>query len=144
MSQLYTNLFSAFVIAIAAATLVELWKQRHNLFNDELSDETRALAWRVTIFLLFPFIVWLDLRATIVATEYVGGWVKEWHYGLLYYSAIPHALPHADLLVPALFAGVLVQLLLGLCLLPSLFFRPHPFLATIITYTVALILASNL
>lgn len=144
MSQLYTNLLSALVIAIAAATIYELWKQRHNLLSDELDDDTRALAWRVAIFLIFPFIVWLDLRATIVATEYLGGWVNEWHYGLLWFSAIPQSLPHADFLVPALFAGVIVQLLLSICLMPSLFFRPHPFLATTITYTITLILASNL
>ncbi|MGZ2978925.1 hypothetical protein, partial [Pseudomonas aeruginosa] len=85
------------------------------------------------IFLIFPFVVWLDLRATLVATEYFGGWTKEWTYGLLWYSAIPQSLPHADMLIPALFAGVAVQLLLALCLLPSLFFRPHPFLATTVS-----------
>jgi hypothetical protein len=144
MSQLYTNLLSALVIVIGAATIFELWKQRHNLSCDELDDDTRALCWRVVIFLIFPFIVWMDLRATVLATEYLGGWVKEWHYGLLWFSAVPQSLPSADLLIPALFAGVLVQLLLLLCLMPSLFFRPHPFLATIITYTVTLILASNI
>lgn len=144
MPQLYTNLLSALVIVIAAATLFELWRQRHYLSGDELNDDARALAWRIVIFLIFPFIVWMDLRATIVATEYLGGWVKEWHYGLIWYSAVPQSLPTSELLVPALFAGVVVQLLLGLCLLPSLFFRPHPFLATIITYTITIILASNL
>lgn len=144
MSQLYTNLLCALVIAIAVSTVFELWKQRNNLFRDELDDDVRALAWRTVIFLVFPFIVWMDLRATIVATEYLGGWVKDWNYGLLWFTAIPHSLPHADLLVPALFAGVLVQLILALCLIPSLFFRPHPFLATIITYSIVLILASNL
>jgi hypothetical protein len=144
MSELYTNLLSAAVVAIAVATLFELWKQRHNLLSDELSDDTRALAWRVVIFLVFPFIVWLDLRATIVATEYLGGWMKEWHYGLLWYSAVPQSLPSAELLIPALFAGVVVQLILGLCLMPSLFFRPHPFLATAITYTIGLIIVTNL
>jgi hypothetical protein len=144
MSQLYTNLVSAFVIVIAAGTIFELWRQRQNLCCDELADDARALSWRVVIFLIFPFIVWMDLRATIVATEYLGGWVKEWHYGLLWFSAVPQSLPSADLLIPALFAGVVVQFLLGLCLLPSLFFRPHPFLATTVTYTITLILAANL
>ena len=144
MSQLYTNLLTAIVIAIASGTIFELWKQRNNLFRDELDDEVRSLVWRVVIFLVFPFIVWLDLRATLVAAEFLGGWVKEWNYGLLWYSAIPQNLPHVDLLVPVLFAGVGVQLLLALCLLPSLFFRPHPFLASGITYTITLIMASNL
>ena len=144
MSQLYTNLVSALVIVIAAGTLFELWKQRQVLAADELDDDVRALVWRLVIFLIFPFIIWLDLRATIVATNYLGGWVKEWHYGFLWFSAVPQSLPNADLLIPALFAGVVVQFLLGLCLMPSLFFRPHPFLATTITSTITLILASNL
>lgn len=144
MSQLYTNLLSAVVIAIAIGTIFELWKQRNSLFRDELDDEVRSLVWRVVIFLVFPFIVWLDCRATLVATEYFGGWVKEWSYGFLWYSALPQNLPHVDSLLPVLFSGVLVQLLLAFCLLPSLFFRPHPVLATCITNTIALIFASNL
>lgn len=144
MPQLYTNVLSALVVAIAVTTVWELWRQRHNLFRDDLDDDVRTLAWRVVVFIVFPFIVWLDLRATIVATEHLGGWVKDWNYGLLWFSAIPHSLPHADMLVPALFAGVLVQLVLALCLVPSLFFRPHPFIASIITYTISVILATNL
>lgn len=144
MSQLYTNVLNALVVLIAAGTVFELWRQRNNLFRDELDDEIRALAWRVVIFLIFPFVVWLDLRATIVATDYFGGWVRDWNYGLLWFSAVPLNLPHSDFLVPVLFAGVIVQLVLCLCTLPSLFFRPHPFMASIITYTISLILASNL
>ncbi|MBX9687868.1 MAG: hypothetical protein K2X27_14275 [Candidatus Obscuribacterales bacterium] len=144
MSELYTNILSAVVLAIAAGTIVELWKQRHGLLSDEVGEEFRSLSWRVVIFLIFPFVVWMDLRASILATEFLGGWVKDWHYGLLWFSAIPRSLPSADLLLPALFAGVLVQFLLALCLVPSLFFRPHPFLASVITQTISLILASNL
>ncbi len=144
MSHLYTNLLTAVIIAIAAGTIFELWKQRHKLMADELDDDAKALCWRLVLFLVFPFIVWLDLRATLVATNHFGAWVKDWHYGLLWFSAVPQSLPHADLLIPVLFAGVLVQLLLVLCLLPSLFFRPHPFLATVITNTITLVIASNL
>lgn len=144
MSFLCTNLFSAVVIAIAVCTAFELWKHRYNLFKDELDDDTRSLAWRVVLFLVFPLIVWMDLRATVVSAEHFGGWIQDWNYGLLWFSAIPHSLPHADLLVPVLFAGVVMQLLLAVCLLPSLFFRPHPFIASIITYTIGIILANNL
>jgi hypothetical protein len=143
MSELCVNLLTAVVAAIAVSTMYELWKQRHSIMRDELDEDARSLAWRTAIFLVFPFIVWLDLRATLVATEYFGGWTKEWTYGLLWYSAIPQSLPHADMLIPALFAGVAVQLLLALCLLPSLFFRPHPFLATTVSYTIAITIASN-
>ncbi len=143
MSELYTNLLSALVATVAIGTIFELWKQRQNIMREELNEDARALAWRISIFLIFPFIVWLDLRSTLVATEYFGGWTKDWNYGLLWFSAVPLSLPNADLLIPVLFAGVLVQLLLALCLLPSLFFRPHPFLATIVSYTIGLILASN-
>lgn len=144
MSLLFTNLFSAVVIAIAVCTAFELWKHRHSLFKDELDDDTKTLAWRVVLFIVLPLIVWMDLRTTVVTAEHFGGWIQEWNYGLLWFSAIPQSLPHADLLVPVLFAGVVMQLLLAVCLLPSLFFRPHPFVASIITYTIAIILANNL
>src|SRR5579883_3008141 len=144
MPQLYTNIVTALLVAIAATTIIEIWRQRNNLFRDELDDDVRALAWRVVIFLVFPFIVWVDLRATILATEHLGGWVKDWNYGFLWFSAVPYSLPSADLLLPALFAGVVVQLVLALCMVPALFFRPHPFIAGIITNTISLILASNL
>lgn len=144
MSHLYTNLLSAVVVAIAGATLFELWRQRHALLKDELNDELKSMAWRLVIFLIFPLIVWIDLRSTLVASEYLGAWVKDWNYGLLWFSAVPQGLAHENLLMPALFAGVLVQFVLALCLLPALFFRPHPFLAATISYTMLLILAGNL
>lgn len=144
MSQICTNIFSALIVALAASTLFELWKHRQELSSDELSEDARLLVWKVGIFMLFPLLVWLDLKATIVATEQLGGFIKDWSYGIVWFNAIPQGLPHADYLMPALFAGVAVQFLLAICLIPALFFRPHPFLATLISYTVAIICASTL
>lgn len=144
MSQICTNIFSAIIVALAVSTLFELWKHRHELSSDELSEDVRLLIWKVGMFLVFPLLTWLDLKATIVATEHLGGFVKDWTYGLVWFNAVPQGLPHADFLMPALFAGVAAQFLLALCLIPALFFRPHPFLATLISYTVAIICASNL
>ena len=144
MSEICTNIFSAIIVAIAASTLFELWKERNSILSDELGEDARILIWKAVIFLVFPFIVWLDLKTTLVVTEQFGGWVKDWTYGGMWFNAIPHGLPHADMLMPAIFAGVAMQFLLALCLIPALFFRPHPFLASAISYTVAVIFASNL
>lgn len=144
MSTICTNILSALFLAIAASTIFELWKDRHDVFTDELDEDARVLVWKTVIFLIFPLVNLLDLKTTMVATENLGGWVKDWSYGVLWFSAFPQSLPHADLLMPALFAGVAVQFLFAICLIPALFFRPHPFLATLISYTVAIIFASNL
>lgn len=144
MLQFCTNIFTAIIVALAASTLFEIWKNRHELFEDELSEDSRLIVWKTAIFLIFPLVVWLDYRATLVATDYLGGFTKDASYSILWFNALPQGLPHADFLMPALFAGVAVQFLLALCLVPSLFFRPHPFLATLISYTVAMISASTL
>lgn len=144
MSLLTTSSINAVIVAIAAATVYELWKQRSRLLADELDEEMRRLAWRVSMFLVMPFVVWIDLRSTLVASDYFGGWVKDWTYGILWFSAEPQNLSHSDLLLPTLFFGVAVQLLLLISVLPALFFRPHPFLASIVSYSALLVLTVNL
>lgn len=114
------------------------------MLQEELREEDRALAWRTVIFLIFPLVVFLDLRTTIVAAEWVGGSIKEWYYGVLWFQAVPQNLPSVDALIPVLFAGVMVQLVLAFCLLPALFFRPHPFVATLIGYSLIAIFVDNL
>ncbi|MBY0356481.1 MAG: hypothetical protein K2W82_00655 [Candidatus Obscuribacterales bacterium] len=144
MSPLYIAIITAVVGAVAFSTLLELWKERQTLMRDELSDEIRALAWRTVIFLVFPLIVFLDLRTTIVACDWAGGSIKNWYYGVLWYEAVPQNLPSSELLIPVLFAGVLVQFILAFSLLPALFFRPHPFIATLIGYSLVAIFVDNL
>jgi tetratricopeptide (TPR) repeat protein len=144
MNELYLWLVTAVVTIVGLNTLVRLWSERERLWRDDLQEEDRAFAWRVVIFLIFPLLTITDLRATMVASQWLGGFIKHWSYGLFWYTAVPAGLPSENLFTPVLFAGALVQFALACCLLPALFFRPHPFLATIIGYTISFILALNL
>ncbi len=144
MGEIFSKLASVALIAVAVSTIIQLVKDRACLGRDDLREEDRSLAWRVVIFLIMPIIIALDLRSTIIAAEWLGGWVKDWSYGILWFEAIPRSLPDASLLIPALFAGVAVQFTLAFMLLPSLFFRPHPFVATILGYTITAIFGINL
>jgi tetratricopeptide (TPR) repeat protein len=125
-------------------TLWRLWIERDRLSKEDLSEDDRAFAWRVVVFLIFPTIVFLDLRTTSTICELLGGYVKTYTYGLLWYHLEPAGLHAPQLIIPVLFAGSIATSVLALSLLPSLFFRPHPFLATLIGYTSAFVLGLNL
>lgn len=144
MNDIYLWFLTGISALLALNTLWRLWTDRERLFHEDLSDEDRSFAWRIVISLVFPFVTFLDLRATLAACELFGGYVKDWTYGLIWYHAIPQGLPSNQYLLPVYLAGLAVQLLFALCLFPSLFFRPHPFLATLIGYTVAFVLGLNL
>lgn len=144
MSDIFSKLVSVAIIAVALSTIFQLVKDRACLLKDDLREEDRSLAWRVVIFLILPLVIALDLRSTIIAAEWLGGWVKEWSYGILWFEAIPRSLPDANLLIPALFAGEAAQFALAIMLIPALLFRPHPFVATVLGYTIVAILATNL
>jgi hypothetical protein len=144
MGDMFSNLASMALCAIAASTIFQLIKDRACILRDDLREEERNLAWRMVIFLILPAIVALDLKTTIIAAEWCGGWVKDWSYGILWFEAIPRSLPDVDLLIPVLFVGVAMQFSLAVLLLPALFFRPHPFVATVIGYTISAIFGFNL
>lgn len=143
MNELYLWLITAVVTIVGLNTVGRLWSERERLWRDDLQEEDRAFAWRVVIFLIFPLLTLVDLRATMVASQWLGGYIKSWSYGLFWYTAVPAGLPSENLFAPVLFAGAAVQFILALSLVPALFFRPHPFLATIIGYTISFILALN-
>lgn len=131
-------------LLVALNTVMRLWTERHRLLKDDLNDEDRALVWRVVIFLIFPLLILFELRSTIVATTLFGGIIEDWTYGLLWYEAVPTGLFSDKLMIPSLFSGELLIGVMSLCLLPSLLFRPHPFLATLVGYTVAFVFGLNL
>jgi hypothetical protein len=144
MNEVYLWIVTAVVAAVAAGTITRLWTDRSRLWRDELQDEDRLFAWRIVLFLFYPALVGLDLRATLAAAQAFGGSVEQWTYGFFWYSAVPQGVSTCDNLMLVLFAGAIVQLLLALSLIPSLFFRPHPFLATLIGYLITAILGANL
>jgi len=144
MNQIYLWCVTGMAALLSLNTLFRLVSDRQLLTNEDLSDSDRAFAWRVVVFLVFPLLTFLDLRSTIVSCQWLGGYVKDCTYGLLWYHCTPLGLVSLKALLVVMFAGFAVQLLLAVCLLPSLCFRPHPFLATVIGYAVAFTFGFNL
>lgn len=142
MNDVYLWCVTGMTALVALNTLWRLWVERDRLGREDLSDEDRAFAWRMVIFLIFPLFTFLDLRTTIVACEWLGGYMKTWSYGLLWFNVVPAGLP-SEQLIPVMFAGAVVETVLAVCLMPALLFRPHPFMATVIGYTVAFVLGLN-
>jgi hypothetical protein len=130
-------------LLVALDTTLRLWTERHRMVKDDLNDEDRSLIWRIVLFLVFPALSLLELRSTVVATDMMGGHIAEWTYGLMWYDAVPKGLaPH--LVIPAVFCGEVAQGVLAIFLIAALLFRPHPFLATLIGYSISFILGLNL
>ncbi|MBI4534013.1 MAG: hypothetical protein HY711_08690 [Candidatus Melainabacteria bacterium] len=144
MNNIYMWCVTAMTVLVAINALWRLLGERERLCKENLSDKDRAFVWRIVLFLVFPLLTLLDLRTTIVATEWFGGYCRNWSYGLMWYQAIPEGLSSAKLLIPVLFAGWIAQLLFAVCLLPALLFRPHPFLSTLIGYTIVFVCGLNL
>jgi hypothetical protein len=142
--EIYLWLVTAVTGAVAVNTLMRLWTDRSRLAQDDLHEEDRLFAWRIVLFLIYPLMTLVDLRATMVTCQWFGGYITDWSYGLFWYTAMPKGIASHEHLLVVLFAGVIVQLVLALSLLPSLCFRPHPFLATIIGYTIGTVLSLNL
>lgn len=130
-------------VLVGVDTVLRLWTERHRFPKDDLSDEDRSMIWRIVVFLVFPMLTLMELNATDVGVRSFGGELKSWTYGLLWYGAYPTHLI-TESFIPAIFSGEFVVLCLALCMLPALLFRPHPFLATLIGYTVSFIFAVNL
>jgi len=139
MNQISLYCVAAVTVLVALNTVWRLICERDRLAKEDLSDEDRSFAWTVVVFLVFPVITALDLRATQAVCEQLGGYLKSCTYGLLWYQAIPAGLPQEEL-IPVLFSGSIVAGLLCLSVLPSLLFRPHPFLSLVVGYTVAFVL----
>lgn len=134
-------------LVFAFAGLHALWSitcRPTVLIKESLSDEERLLVWKLVLFLILPALVFLDLRTTSVIAESLGGYLANVQYGVLWYHAEPQGIAQGTSLLAVLFAGVVAQLLLAVCLLPALWFRPHPFLSTMVGYTFVLIFVVNL
>jgi hypothetical protein len=134
---------AAVSLLVALSTVWKLINERYRLAKEELSDEDRTLVWQTVLFIVFPLINLIDLRATMVACNLLGGVVESWTYGFLWYQVVPASLPQA-LIIPVSFAGPAASILLALLLVPPLFFRPHPFLACLLGYTAVFILTVHL
>ena len=144
MNEIYLWSVTGMACLISLNTIWRLFIDRRRLANEDLNETDRAFAWRAVVFLIFPLLNLLDLKAIEKATQLLGGHVTNWAYGLLWYHIHPVGLSsHLDLSL-ALFAGVIAQILLAILLIPALIFRPHPFLATVLGYTICFIFGLNL
>ncbi len=144
LNDLYLWCVTAVAALVSVTTVVKLWSDRDRLSREDLTDEDRTFVWRIVFFLVFPLLVLLDLRATSVCCELMGGYIRSWSYGFLWYQIEPAGLSSDSMIIPVLFSGTIAQCLLSLSLMPALLFRPHPFLATLIGYTIAFTLGLNL
>jgi hypothetical protein len=142
MNNIYLWSVTGVTALVGLNTIWRLWSERDRLSKEDLNDEDRAFAWRVVIFLIYPLALLVDMRTTSMACDLLGGWVKSLNYGLLWYHIVPAGL-HTEYLIPVLFSGSVATSILALCLLPALFFKPHPFFATIIGYTSVFLLTLN-
>ena len=144
MDQISFWCLTTFVGAISLNTLWRVYTERERFLKDELSEADSAFAWQIVIFLVLPLLTLLDWRVTNAACQSAGGYLTDLKYALLWYQAIPTGLISNYYFVPVLFSGTIAQTVLALLLLPSLAFRPHPFLAMVIGYTAAFVPAMNL
>ncbi len=138
----------AFVTAITALisldTLRRLYVDRHRFLKEDLNDYDLAFVWRIVIFLIYPLLNLLALAVSVIVCQNFGGYVKSLSYGLLWYQMVPDELSSRIYLMPTLFSGELAQTLFVLLLLFALLFRPHPFLAIVLTYSCTFVLSINL
>jgi len=142
MNDIYLWSVTGVTALVGINTIWRLFSERDRLTKEDLNDEDRAFAWRVVIFLIYPLALLVDMRTTSMACDLFGGFVKSLNYGLLWYHIVPAELP-TQYVIPVLFSGSIATTLLALCLLPALFFKPHPFFATIIGYTSVFLLSLN-
>lgn len=144
MDKLCFAIVTIITAFISLDTLRRLYVDRHRFAKEDLNDFDLAFIWRIVIFLIYPLLNLIALWVSVIACERAGGYVKSMTYGLLWYQVIPDELSSRSYLIPTLFSGEMVQVALVLVLLVSLIFRPHPFLAMLITYTCVFVLSVNL
>jgi hypothetical protein len=139
MNQIYLWYITVLTSLVSVQTLWQIYAERQRFSKEDLNDGDSALVWRLVIFLALPVLKLIDLRTVMVLCQNLGGYIANWHYGLIWYQAIPVGLPSQEMFIPVLFSGEMTVLLLTILLLPSLFFRPHPFLAMLVGYIAAFI-----
>jgi len=144
MDKICFSVVTAITALICLDTVRRLYVDRHRFTKEDLNDYDLAFIWRIVIFLIYPLLNAFALWVSIIACQWAGGYVRDISYGLLWYQVIPNELASRAYLIPTLFAGEIAQTLLVLVLLIALLFRPHPFLAMLITYTCTFVLSINL
>jgi tetratricopeptide (TPR) repeat protein len=144
VDKLSFAIVTAITAFISLDTMRRLYVDRHRFSKEDLNDYDLAFVWRIVIFLIYPLLNLFSMWVTVIVCQCFGGYVQNMSYGLLWYQVIPDELSSRTYLIPTLFAGELAQTALVLVLLLALLFRPHPFLAMLITYVCTFVLSINL
>jgi hypothetical protein len=139
MNQICLWCITAVTAIISLHTLWLVYCQRQRFFKDNLNDSDSAFVWRLVIFLVFPLLKLFDLRTVTMLCQNLGGHMVNGNYGLFWYQGTPMGLPSQATLIPVLFSGEVAVSVLTILLLPSLLFRPHPFLAMLVGYIAAFV-----
>src|SRR5271155_5462286 len=103
MNDIYLWGVTGMAALVALNTIWRLWTEHERLGKEDLTDEDRAFAWRIVIFLIFPLLNFLDLRSTVAACVLFGGYVKQWNYGLMWFHVEPAGLS-SEYALPVFFA----------------------------------------
>jgi hypothetical protein len=144
VDKLSFAIVTAITAFISLDTLRRLYVDRHRFSKEDLNDYDLAFVWRIVIFIIYPILNLFSMWVSVIACQWFGGYVQNMSYGLLWYQVIPDELASKTYLIPTLFIGELAQTALVLVLLIALLFRPHPFLAMLITYVCTFVLSINL
>jgi hypothetical protein len=143
MNQICLWSIAAITSIVSLNTIWRVYAERDRFLKEDLNDADSAFAWRLVVFVVFPLLNLIDLRSTTTCCQLLGGYIKHWSYGLIWYQALPVGLTSTNNLIAVAFSGMVAETVLTLLLLPALFFRPHPFLAMLIGYTVVFVPALN-
>lgn len=144
MNQICLWCIAAVTSLISLNTIWRVYAERARFLKEDLNDGDSAFAWRIVIFVIFPLLNLIDLRTTAVCCQVLGGYIKNWTYGLIWYQAYPAGLSSVENFTAVAFSGMVAETLLAFMLLPALLFRPHPFVSMLIGYTAVLVPTLNL
>jgi tetratricopeptide (TPR) repeat protein len=120
-------------LPLMAMTLMQAWKERKSLWDQELTSRDRFLLQRVVVFLLLPIVVFLHECGHAAATKFFGGNIESFHYAVFWGYVIPSG-HFTELQVLLIYlAGNFVQACIGfLCLLLALVAVSPPMVALLV------------
>jgi hypothetical protein len=120
-----TGIISLFLVIAAGATVWDVAKGRHELFDQRLTADDRNRLLRLVIFVLLPLSIVLHEAGHAVAVKAFGGEVVGFGF-FLYYGYVEHRGFYTPLDVAIIsFAGPIVNVVLGLGAFAIAWFTPR-------------------
>lgn len=137
MEQVFLNQdYQIFVwIPLVLLTIKELKGNWRQVFDNELTVSDRSMLQRINIFFVMPLVVLLHEIGHALATIYVGGEVKELHFGIWWGYVVPMGnFTNLDHLIITV-AGNLVQVLVGFGMLLLALVINQPAVVALLVYS---------